>query len=354
MTIDSKKLEAFAGQVLDYWGGLVLASTIYLGDKLGLYRALAAIAPATSIELAKATELNERWVREWLQNQAGAGILEYHNNQFSMTPEAKAALVDENNPMFLAGFFEQVPGVGRVLPKLLDSFKTGIGLPFDAMEESGSLMTERGFGPWYRSQLVQTVIPKFNGVKSKLEQGAKVADIGCGSGTALLVMAKAFPKSQFHGYEISEYALKRAELNRQTAGLSNVHFHHADKNPLPQDHSFDFITCFDCIHDMSQPAQVIRAIFQTLKKDGVLFVADMNARDTFEENIKENPLAKYQYGASVLCCLSASLSEPNGAGLGTLGLSPNTLKAMTEAAGFKHFRIHDFNNILNAYYEIHT
>lgn len=116
-------------------------------------------------------------MREWLRNQAGSGLLEHHDNQFSMTPEAKAVLVNENHPMFLAGFFEQVPGVGKVLPKLLDSFKTGIGLPFDALEESGSLTTERGFGPWYRSQLVQTVIPKLTGLKSKLDQGAKVAHI---------------------------------------------------------------------------------------------------------------------------------------------------------------------------------
>jgi ubiquinone/menaquinone biosynthesis C-methylase UbiE len=165
-------------------------------------------------------------------------------------------------------------------------------------------------------------------------------------------MAKAFPRSRFHGYEISQHALARAEQNRQESGLSNVSFHDARSDALPEDGRFDFVTAFDCLHDMTHPAQVIGAVRRAMKSDGTWLIVDINARPTYEENVARNPMAAMMYGISVMSCLSSSLSQPDGAGLGTLGFSEPVARAMTGAAGFSRFTRHDFDNPVNAYYEV--
>jgi len=352
--LDWNEVKDTAERVFGFLGGAMVAGTIFLGDRLGLYRALdEAGEPVTSAELAKRTGLHERWVRESLQGQATSGLVTYAGNgHYRLKPETAMVLAREESPAFAAGGFDGLPQQIGVLDKLLDSFKTGIGLPYDAFGPEGARGIERMMAPFFRTQLVPGVLPLLDGVVPKLKAGAKVADVGCGAGVALLTMARAFPHSQFYGYEISEHALGRAHQNRNDAGLSNVHFCDASMQPLPCDASFDLITTFDCIHDMAHPQQAMEAIRKSLKNDGTWLIADINGRPTFEENLKDNPMAPMMYGFSVLCCMSSALSEPGGAGLGTLGFTEPVARKMTAEAGFTRFKRHDYDNPFNAYYEV--
>ncbi len=352
-SVDVEKVKANAERVLGFLGGALVSGMIYLGDRLGLYRALQGSEPVTSGDLARKTELHERWVREWLQGQAAAGLIDYKGDgRFALSPEAAIVLADENNLMFLAGGFCALPQQMAVLERLPESFKTGLGLPYDVLGPEGARGIERFLSPWFRMQLVPVALPKLDGVVAKLQAGAKVADVGCGAGVALLEIAKAYPKAAFHGYDISTYALARAEENKAQAGVRNVAFHDARRDGLPEDQGFDFITTFDCIHDMAHPDAVIRTIRKALKPDGTWLIADIHGKPTFEENLKDNPLAPLMYGFSVLCCMSSALSELGGAGLGTLGFHEGVARAMTAEAGFTRFKSHDFDNPINAYYEV--
>jgi 2-polyprenyl-3-methyl-5-hydroxy-6-metoxy-1,4-benzoquinol methylase len=200
--------------------------------------------------------------------------------------------------------------------------------------------------------LVPAILPGLDGVVAKLEAGAKVADVGCGAGIALITMGKAFPKSEFHGYELSQHALTLAAKNLAESGLTNVTFHDVRGEELPTDGSFDLVTTFDCIHDMTHPTQVIGAIRKAVKEDGTYLIADIKGFPTYEENLAENPMVAMMYGFSVLSCMSSALSEPDGEGLGTLGFHEAVAREITSKAGFTRFTAHDFGNPLNAYYEV--
>lgn len=352
-TLDPERIKEFVERVYGHLGGAFVSGMIYLGDKLGLYRALNGSAALTSRELADKTGLHERWVREWLYAQAAAELIEHAGEgRFKLSLEGSLALADENSPLFAAGGFCSLPQQFAVLEKLPESFRTGVGHPYDAVGREGAIGIERFLSPWFRTFLVPLVLPALDGVVPKLQSGAKVADIGCGAGIALLEMAKAYPQSAFHGYDISKHALERAEENKSAAGAANVEFHDATVEPIAGDASFDLITSFDCIHDMTDPAGVMRAARRALKADGTWLVADIKAKPTFEQNLERNPMAAMMYSVSVMSCLSSSMSEPGGAGLGTLGFSEPVAREMTAAAGFTRFKKHDFDNPVNAYYEI--
>lgn len=351
--IDPEKLEATVQQVFGHFAGAVVSSMIYLGDHLGLYRALAAAElPLTSDELAARTGLHERWVREWLRGQAAARLVDYADDRFALSPEGAMVLAHEHSPAFAAGAFCGLPQQFAVLDRLPDSFRTGLGLPYDAFGLEGNRGVERMFAPWFRTMLVPVALPALDGVVAKLATGARVADVGCGAGVALIEMAKAFPRSRFDGYEISQYALQRAAENLREAGVENVAFHDARADALPDDGRFDLVTTFDCLHDMAHPGPVIAAIRRAIAPDGTWLIADIKSHPTFEENLARNPMAGMMYGLSVLSCMSSALSEPGGAGLGTLGFTEQIARDMTRAAGFTRFRTHDFEHPMNAYYEV--
>ena len=353
--IDPEKLKASGQKVFGLLGGALLSAMIHLGDRLGLYRALHGAGPVTSDALADKTGLSERWVREWLRGQAAAQLLEYAGEEseerFALSPEMALLLADEDSPKFAAGIFSDFPQRMALLEKLPEAFRTGLGLPYDARGPEGARGIERVFAPWYRHALIPVVLPALDGVESKLHAGAKVADVGCGAGVAIIQMAAAFPHADFHGYDISEHALARANANKAEAGLSNVRFHHAAQDGLPADASFDFITTFDCIHDMTRPAETIRAIRAALKPAGTWLIADIKSAPTFEENLKR-PMTALMYAFSVMGCMSSALSEPGGAGLGTLGFNEQVARRMTREAGFSRFARYDFDNPFNAYYEV--
>ena len=349
--LDPERLKEFAGHVFGMLNGATVSAMIYLGDRLGLYRALAGAGALSSEELAARTGLDERWVREWLFTQGAGGVLEHRGDErFELGPEARAVLVDEMHPANGVGCFAQLPQMFSLLEHLPEAFRSGRGLDYDALGTEGAVGVERGFAPWFRSLLVPMAIPRLPGVEDLLREGTAVADVGCGAGVALVEMARAFPKSEFHGYDISQHALTRAEHNKKVAGVSNVAFHDAARDPLPDDARFGFVTTFDCLHDMTHPHEAVRAIRRAIAPEGSWLVADIKSAPSYEENVERNPMASMMYGFSVLVCMSSSLSAENGAGLGTLGLHEGLLRDMTVDAGFTRFEPIDFGHPVNAFY----
>ena len=350
---DPERLKAYMKLVFGSLGGAVTAAMITLGDRMGLYRTLAEEGPGTSVELAARAGLSERWVREWLHQQGASGVLEYEGDgRFALTAEGRAVLADESHPAFGAGMFDTLPQQMQLLERLPEAFESGIGLDYDALGPAGARGVERGFAPWFRNMLVPFALPRIDGVVPRLEAGCRVGDIGCGTGVALIEMAKAFPRSEFHGYDISNHALARAEVNRSEAGVSNAVFHDSAIDSIPGDGRFAFLTTFDCLHDMTDPAAVMAEVRASIEEDGVWLVADIKAHDTYEENVERNPMAALMYGTSVLTCLSSSLSEPGGLGLGTLGFSEKRARKMMGDAGFTRFDPIDFGHPVNAFYVI--
>jgi 2-polyprenyl-3-methyl-5-hydroxy-6-metoxy-1,4-benzoquinol methylase len=350
---DPEKLKAYLGLVFGSLGGAMTSAMISLGDRLGLYRVLAERGAVTSHELAAATGLKERWLREWLYQQGAAGVLERSGpDRFALSAEGAAVLADENHPAFGAGFFAHLPQTLGVVERLPEAFRTGLGLPYDAFGPEGAAGIERGFAPWFRTMLVPMAIPRLPGVADALRRGATAADIGCGSGVAVLELAGAFPSSTFHGYDISQHALARARATQRRTGISNAHFHDATIESLPADASVDFVTAFDCLHDMAHPERVLAAVRKALSPGGLFLICDIKARDSFDENVARNPMAAMMYGTSVLTCMSSALSEPDGLGLGTLGFPESLARKMCAEAGFARFEPIDFGHPVNAFYVV--
>jgi 2-polyprenyl-3-methyl-5-hydroxy-6-metoxy-1,4-benzoquinol methylase len=300
--------------------------------------------------------LHERWVREWASNQAAAQLLEWEDASeglcLALSPEAAAVLATPSHPAFAMGMFYRLPQTMQALERLPDSFRTGIGHDYDAHGPEGAAGIERSFEPWYRNFLLPVGLPALDGVVARLTAGASVIDIGCGAGLAVCLMADAFPASRFRGYDISHHALERAEQRRVHLGLENVAFVDPRATPLPTDRSVDLVTTFDCIHDMTHPQAMMVAIREAISDEGVWLLVDIKGRDTFTENVTKNPLAALMYGVSVYSCMASALSEPGGAGLGTLGLPESRAREMTAAAGFTRFRRLDIDNPVNAFYEV--
>jgi len=360
--IDPDKLKIFSFLLFSKLEGAVTSGMVHLGDHLGLYRALAATPkPLTTTQLAAATGLHERWVREWAYNQAAAKLISFDSvrshpprlddDTFYLSPEQVAVLADESHPAFGMGMFHRLPQTMESLKRMPDSFRTGLGANYDSHGPEGAVGIERSFEPWNNANLIPVVLPSV-GIIQRLEQGARVADIGCGAGGAVLRMAKEFPQSEFIGYDISAYALARANERLHESGLTNARFADPRNEPLPTDHSVDFVCTFDCIHDMTHPAAVMQAIRRALRNDGVWLLVDIKAHDSLVLNAEKNPMASLMYGISVLSCMSSALSTPDGAGLGTLGLSAGTAESMARAAGFSAFERLAVDHAVNAFYAI--
>ena len=351
--IDREKLQDYLHNVFGTLGGAMTSAMIYLGDRMRLFEAMAGGGPLSSEELAQRTGLSERWLREWLHAMGAADILEYAGDgRFWLTPEGEAVLVDERHPANGAGFFSQLPGQMAIAERLPEAFKSGVGLNYDELGADGAVGIERGLAPFFRTMMVPALLPRVDGLVERLEAGAQVADVGCGGGVALIEMARAYPKSQYHGFDISRHALERAAANLRQAGIDNVTFHDASVDPLPSDARFDVVTTFDCLHDMTDPARVMRQIRAAIRPDGIWLVADIKAGATYEENVERNPMASLMYATSVLVCMSSGLSEADGLGLGTLGLHPDLARKMAGEAGFPSFETVDLDHPANAFYVV--
>lgn len=351
-SLDPAEIGTFSLNVWRYKQGELVSMMIHIGDRLGLYAALDGKGPTTAAELSERTGLNERWLFEWLRNQAAAEILEYsEGDRFTLTPVGSAVLVDEEGSLaFAAGAFGPPRGEDFA-DALAQAFETGIGMSYQDAGPSAAHRTERMLGPWTRLALVPTIIPRLDAVKQKLEAGADVVDVGCGAGVALIALAEAFPNSRFHGYDPSSHAIDRANQKVAESGLANITLHCEGGEALPDVPSFDLAITLDCIHDMPHPARVIAAIRRALRGDGTWLIKDIRSHPDFTQNLA-NPLLAMFYGFSVTACMSSALSEPGGAGLGTLGFNPDVARHMTSEAGFTRFTQHDFQDPANLYYEV--
>lgn len=356
-SIDPDLLKLFSFQVFTKLEGAVTAGMIHLGDIMGLYSALAISHGVTSHQLAANTSLHERWVREWLHNQLAARIvscvdISSQDPVFFLSPEAKAVLASPNHPAYGMGMFHRLPQTMRALEYMPESFRTGLGHDYDSHGPQGAVGIEKSFEPWNQNYLIPVVIPAIEGLENKLTQGARVADIGCGSGGLSLLMAKTFPASSFVGFDISQFALARAQERLGEAELTNVSFVDPRSNPIAQYEKFDVICTFDCIHDMTHPTEMMRTIRQSLNDDGVWLLVDIKAHDSMELNVTKIPMASLLYGISVLSCMSSAMSSQDGEGLGTLGLSGTKAQEMAKAAGFSSFTRLDIEHSVNAFFEV--
>lgn len=351
--VDPDEAGKFAFGVYNYKMGEMVSLMIHLGDRLGFYRFLAGKGPLTADEVAAGTGYHPRWVLEWLRGQEAAKLLDYAEaaETFELTDVGASVLADEQHSLFFAAGAFASPQEPHIVDKLAKAFSTGIGLSYDQLGPTGAHRTERMLGPWARIAFVPKIIPALDGVQAKLEAGALAADVGCGAGLALRTLAGAFPASTFHGFDPSSNAVELARERAATDGLSNIEFFHAGGEDLPSGPTYDFVYTFDCLHDMTQPAAVISAIFATMKPDATWLIKDIRSTGDFVKNHK-NPMLALHYGFSVSSCMSSAMSEPGGAGLGTLGFSPPVAQDMCRTAGFTRFQQHDFQDPANLYYEV--
>lgn len=343
----------FALKVWQYKQGEAVALMVHLGDRLGLYREMAGAGRLTAEELATRAGLHPRWVLEWLRAQAAAGLVESGDGEgFALPPEAVPVLADEDRSLwFAAGAFSGGAAAPDVVDRLADAFRSGRGLSYDDLGPSAAHQVERMLGPWSRLALVPVILPALDGVEERLRGGARVADVGCGAGVALLALAGAFPNSTFDGFDPSVHAISRARWKLSDSGLSNATFHHAGAEDLPEEPTFDFVLTLDCLHDMPRPAEAMAAIRRAIKPDGTWLIKEIRSSNRWSDNLK-NPLLAMMYSTSVVTCMSSAMSEPGGAGLGTLGLDPDRLEQMCADAGFARFTKHDFDDPANLYYEV--
>ena len=296
-------------------------------------------------------------MREWLHNQVAARLvscddLSAEDPVFYLTPEAIAVFATPDHPAYGMGMFHRLPQTMNALDYMPESFRTGIGHDYDSHGPEGAVGIERSFEPWNQNFLVPVVLPVLGRAYEALKSGAKVADIGCGSGGAALLMGKTFPNSTFDGFDISQFALERAQERKKSEGASNVSFYDPRTHAISQDNSYDIICTFDCIHDMTRPTEMMKTIRRALKDDGTWLLVDIKAHDSLGLNVSKNPMASLLYGISVLSCMSSAMSEPDGEGLGTLGLSAQKAESMARNAGFTSFERLDIDHSVNAFYAV--
>ncbi len=351
--LDDEAVRLMAFQVWSYKQGELVSLLIHLGDRLGLYRAMAGAGPLTAAELADRSGLDGRWVREWVSSQAAAGLVEHSDidgvDRFELTPAGQAVLLDDDSSLFTAVGAFNGPLDPSIVDDLAEAFRTGIGLPYDRLGPRGAHQTERSLGPWAHLALVPVILPMLDGVVDRLEAGADVIDVGCGSGVALEAMAQAFPASHFVGYDPSRYAVERAWT--RLAPLDNVEVVHARAEDLPTEPSFDLALTFDCLHDMTHPDEALAAIHRALRPAGTLLVKEIRCADTLAENM-HNPMLAMMFGFSLTSCMSSATSEPGGMGLGTVGLPESKLRELATTAGFSSVSRHDPGEPANVYYEV--
>lgn len=334
--INEAKLQAFMNKMVGDMGAAMSGALVLIGDRLGLYKALAEGGPLTPPELAERVGAAERYVREWLAAQAASGYIEYdpESGRFAMTPEQAMALADETSPAYVAGVFDIIAAAYMDEPKITEAFRSGQGVGWH--EHSACLFrgTERFFRPGYTHHLVQHWLPALDGMPDRLERGARVADVGCGHGASTLLMAAAYPNSNFIGFDYHPASVLRAQQAASEAGLSNICFEVASAKDFPG-RDYDLIAFFDCLHDMGDPVGAARHAREALAPDGICMLVEPFAQDRLAENL--TPVGRIYYAASTMICTPASLSQEVGLGLGAQA-GEARLRAVMEEAGFTRFR----------------
>jgi 2-polyprenyl-3-methyl-5-hydroxy-6-metoxy-1,4-benzoquinol methylase len=337
MAVDQEKLHEFLGRAIVDFGAVFNAALVRIGDKLGLYKALADGGPQTSTELAKRTGTNERYIREWLCNQAAGGYVSYDadSGRFHLSEEQVFTMADESSPVFLPGAFQVALAATKAETELTERFTTGRGLGWHEHHHDLFVGTERFFRPGYAANLVKSWIPSLHGVEKKLIAGARVADVGCGLGASTILMAQSYPNSEFAGFDYHEKSILTARQRARDAGVGDRIFFQVAKAKDYPGKDFDFVTFFDCLHDMGDPAGASAHVYSTLKKDGTWMIVEPFAGDKVEDNL--NPIGRAFYGASALICTPASMAQEVGLALGAQA-GELRLREVITAGGFTSFR----------------
>ncbi|HEY2536799.1 MAG TPA: class I SAM-dependent methyltransferase [Solirubrobacteraceae bacterium] len=334
-TIDQAKLDEFMGRFVGDLGAALSAALVVIGDRLGLYRAMADGQPVTPEQLAERTATDARYVREWLSNQAAGGYVTYEGGGFSLSPEQSLALAQEGSPAFVPGAFQLATSLIKDEPVITAAFKTGAGVGWHEHNHDLFAGTERFFRPGYAANLVGSWIPSLDGVQAKLESGAVVADVGCGHGASTILMAEAFPRSEFVGFDYHPASIEHARRAASEAGLDGrVRFDVAPAKEYPGE-GYDFVAMFDCLHDMGDPVGAAAHVRRTLAGDGTWMIVEPYAGDRLEDNL--NPVGRVFYGASTLVCTPASRDQEVGLALGAQAGEARLREVVTEG-GFTRFR----------------
>ena len=336
MALDESKLNDFMGKFVHDLGAVMHAATVVVGDQLGLYKALAA-GPASADDLARRTETDPRYLREWLSCQAASGYVQYDvaSDSFSLSEEQAFALAVEGSPAFIPGAFQIAVAQFKAIPKMTQAFRTGLGLGWHEHDVALFHGTERFFRPGYAANLVASWIPALDGVEARLKAGASVADVGCGHGASTLIMAQAYPASQFVGFDYHEPSIAHAREAARNAGLGDrVRFEIASAKTYPGS-NYDLVTMFDCLHDMGDPVGASAHVRQSLRTDGSWMIVEPFANDRLEDNL--NPVGRIFYAASTFICTPASRSQEVGRCLGAQA-GEQRLREVVSSGGFSSFR----------------
>lgn len=337
MALNMQKLDELLGKGVVDFGATFHAALVAIGDRLGLYKALAQGGPATPAELAKRTSTNERYIREWLSSQAAGGYVTYDaaSGKFSLSEEQAFAFADENSPAFLPGAFQLALAATRSVDRITEAFKTGAGMGWHEHDKELFVGTERFFRPGYAANLINSWIPALEGVADKLRRGGKVADVGCGHGASTILMAQAFPQSAFVGFDYHQGSIDAANERAKGAGVTkNTSFAAAPAKTYPGS-EYDFVTFFDCLHDMGDPVGAAKHVKQSLKPDGTWMIVEPFANDRLEENL--NPVGRVYYSASTMLCTPCSRAQEVGLALGAQAGEARMREVVT-SGGFTRFR----------------
>jgi SAM-dependent methyltransferase len=338
MELDQEKLNAFMGRAVVDIGATLHAGLVVLGEKLGLYKALAAAeTPMTPADLAAATGTTERYVREWLNAQAAGGYVTYHadSGRYSLSPEQAFALANEDSPAYLPGAFQLATAAVKSEPKISDAFRSGAGFGWHEHDHGLFEGTERFFRPNYVGNLVSSWIPALTGVEEKLRRGGRVADVGCGHGASTILLAQAYPKSTFVGFDYHGPSIEAARKAARRAGVEGrVSFEQAPAKSYPG-RDYDLVAFFDCLHDMGDPVGAATHVLRSLAADGAWMIVEPFAGDKVEDNL--NPVGRVYYSASTLICTPASRSQEVGLALGAQA-GEARLRDVVARGGFGSFR----------------
>jgi 2-polyprenyl-3-methyl-5-hydroxy-6-metoxy-1,4-benzoquinol methylase len=335
--VDAQKLEQFVFRAVEEVGATLNAALVVMGDKLGLYRALADAGPTTPVELARRTGVSERYIREWCNAQAAGGYVEYDSvgGNYTLAPEQTIALTDESSPAYLPGFFQIAVGTVIDSPRITEAARSGDGVGWHEHNHDVFEGCERFFRPGYNASLVPSWLPALDGVVEKLTAGAKVADIGCGHGSSTILMAQAFPNSKFVGSDYHADSIETAQQRAHDAGVSErVRFETTPASSAAGE-GFDLVTMFDCLHDMGDPVGASRQVREMLAPDGTWMIVEPMAGDRVEDNF--NPVGRAYYGFSTFLCTPASLSQDVGLALGAQAGEARIGDVVSEG-GFTRFR----------------